>query len=68
MELDFFRLIATLINFTLLIGIIFLIFKFIKMVFGYNKRIGKIEKDLEEIKNGLRNKNSWLFFNMYIIV
>ncbi|MGG5461377.1 hypothetical protein [Clostridium sp. B9] len=56
MELDFFRMLATLINIAILIGIIVLIFKFIKGTFGLNKRIVRMEKDIEEIKNELKNR------------
>lgn len=56
MELDLMRMVATLINFGILIGIFILIIKFIKWLKNIGKRIEKIEKNLNTISERLKIK------------
>lgn len=56
MELDLMRIIATLINFGILIGIVVLIIKFIKWLKNIGKRIDKVEKSLNTISEKLKIK------------
>lgn len=56
MEFDIMRIIATLINFGLLIGIFLLIIKFIKWLKNIGKRLGSIENSIEKIKKEIEEK------------
>ncbi len=56
MEFDIMRIIATLINFGLLIGIFLLIIKFIKWLKNIGKRLDSIENSIEKISKELEEK------------
>lgn len=56
MEFDIMRIIATLINFGLLIAIFLLIIKFIKWLRNIGKRMDSVEESLEKISKELEEK------------